>query len=432
MLLYNVGIKAGAHNYTINAVAGGETIKELGSGVANEGDAYAFAVSEVIEKDGQYYVLDDANVENYKVSYVMGNADEVKEINYVLDESIVYYAEGETLGSTSELDGASNGFYGHVVGGKGQSNTGYRIGSLAAGTYQASAYFVSADVTKNRGFRVRNTAIANADDANVIASINTTQAGLYTSEIFVISSEMDLSVSGKTTADGKVNQSSEFDYIIIRKVEDPSIIGAVDYSSAYNTVFGETMSFTDGSTKVIKFQNHSKGEAVYQGFNVMVSENATEFAALTSDWRDNYSDVADNWVTRYQVSSDGGENFDWIDWADNTMAADLTNAYVELTMKYKDGTFSINGTATNGSKVYAYNWKTEGHTGTISAKMSVDAAWLKIISVEESQEGGETGIAKINNKANVENNVYFNMAGQRVAQPAKGLYIVNGKKVVIK
>ena len=164
----------------------------------------------------------------------------------------------------------------------------------------------------------------------------------------------------------------------------------------------------------------------------MVSENATEFAALTSDWRDNYSDVADNWVTRYQVSSDGGENFDWIDWADNTMAADLTNAYVELTMKYKDGTFSINGTATNGSKVYAYNWKTEGHTGTISAKMSVDAAWLKIISVEESQEGGETGIAKINNKANVENNVYFNMAGQRVAQPAKGLYIVNGKKVVIK
>ncbi|MBQ9186766.1 MAG: hypothetical protein IJ144_02940 [Prevotella sp.] len=29
-------------------------------------------------------------------------------------------------------------------------------------------------------------------------------------------------------------------------------------------------------------------------------------------------------------------------------------------------------------------------------------------------------------------NVYYNLAGQRVAQPAKGLYIVNGKKVIMK
>ena len=33
---------------------------------------------------------------------------------------------------------------------------------------------------------------------------------------------------------------------------------------------------------------------------------------------------------------------------------------------------------------------------------------------------------------NVENDQFFNLAGQRVAQPTKGLYIVNGKKVVIK
>ena len=31
-----------------------------------------------------------------------------------------------------------------------------------------------------------------------------------------------------------------------------------------------------------------------------------------------------------------------------------------------------------------------------------------------------------------ENEVFFNLAGQRVAQPTKGLYIVNGKKVIIK
>ena len=43
-----------------------------------------------------------------------------------------------------------------------------------------------------------------------------------------------------------------------------------------------------------------------------------------------------------------------------------------------------------------------------------------------------TGINKVTAKKTEENGAYFNLAGQRVAQPTKGLYIVNGKKVVIK
>jgi hypothetical protein len=44
-----------------------------------------------------------------------------------------------------------------------------------------------------------------------------------------------------------------------------------------------------------------------------------------------------------------------------------------------------------------------------------------------------TGIEKVEKDASVkENGEFFNLAGQRVAQPTKGLYIVNGKKVVIK
>ena len=45
---------------------------------------------------------------------------------------------------------------------------------------------------------------------------------------------------------------------------------------------------------------------------------------------------------------------------------------------------------------------------------------------------GATGIdATLVNSEKV-NSQYFNLAGQRVAQPAKGLYIVNGKKVLVK
>ena len=44
-----------------------------------------------------------------------------------------------------------------------------------------------------------------------------------------------------------------------------------------------------------------------------------------------------------------------------------------------------------------------------------------------------TGISTLNvERGTLNDNSYYNLAGQRVAQPTKGLYIVNGKKVVIK
>ncbi len=41
-----------------------------------------------------------------------------------------------------------------------------------------------------------------------------------------------------------------------------------------------------------------------------------------------------------------------------------------------------------------------------------------------------TGIAEMEAVKNVENAKFYNLAGQRIAQPTKGLYIVNGKKVI--
>lgn len=46
--------------------------------------------------------------------------------------------------------------------------------------------------------------------------------------------------------------------------------------------------------------------------------------------------------------------------------------------------------------------------------------------------GGETtGIANVNVNANADSS-WYDLSGRRVAQPTKGLYIVNGKKVIIK
>ncbi|MBQ7420307.1 MAG: hypothetical protein IJV17_06165 [Prevotella sp.] len=46
--------------------------------------------------------------------------------------------------------------------------------------------------------------------------------------------------------------------------------------------------------------------------------------------------------------------------------------------------------------------------------------------------GGSTGINEVLSPASEANSIIFNLSGQRVAQPRKGLYIINGKKVMIK
>ena len=47
------------------------------------------------------------------------------------------------------------------------------------------------------------------------------------------------------------------------------------------------------------------------------------------------------------------------------------------------------------------------------------------------ENGGATGIAEVSTKKAF-NGEYYNIAGQKVAQPTKGLYIVNGKKVIVR
>ena len=46
--------------------------------------------------------------------------------------------------------------------------------------------------------------------------------------------------------------------------------------------------------------------------------------------------------------------------------------------------------------------------------------------------GNETTAIKAVEAKKVENGVFYNLAGQQVAQPSKGLYIVNGRKVIVK
>ncbi len=99
------------------------------------------------------------------------------------------------------------------------------------------------------------------------------------------------------------------------------------------------------------------------------------------------------------------------------------------------------GTATgDGTHVFALG-KKDDKVGFVKVKSGViipaGKAYLYIATPPTSRdflgfgEDDTTGIESVEQAAKVDNQ-YFNLAGQRVVQPTKGLYIVNGKKVIIK
>jgi len=78
----------------------------------------------------------------------------------------------------------------------------------------------------------------------------------------------------------------------------------------------------------------------------------------------------------------------------------------------------------------AYLETTEDITPTTENPTTTSPARASLIFIDDET----TSIKKVEKVEKVEKSdgVFYNLAGQRVAQPTKGLYIVNGKKVVIK
>ncbi|MBR0037959.1 MAG: chitobiase/beta-hexosaminidase C-terminal domain-containing protein [Bacteroidales bacterium] len=113
------------------------------------------------------------------------------------------------------------------------------------------------------------------------------------------------------------------------------------------------------------------------------------------------------------------------------VAASATAPATNL-LKAGDGTTEFDGT-TNDYILYSDGLFYQIGSGSVAvgkAYLHLDSApsasALKVIFSDEEV----TGIDAI--RSTTENGIFYNLAGQRVNQPTKGMYIVNGKKVIIK
>ena len=93
--------------------------------------------------------------------------------------------------------------------------------------------------------------------------------------------------------------------------------------------------------------------------------------------------------------------------------------------------------ALKGNKLYKCgdnNWKIEAYRAYIkmnevSEYTESSSAQAKTIKIGVSDDGA-TGIGAVT--AAEHDGVYYNLHGQRVAEPSRGIYIVNGKKIIVK
>ena len=98
------------------------------------------------------------------------------------------------------------------------------------------------------------------------------------------------------------------------------------------------------------------------------------------------------------------------------------------------GTYEATTTIAEGDYFIGGNklWKSEGNTTIAGTRAYIKAKTTKAKVACFALDGGETTAINTVNGEGTKVNGYYNLNGQRVDNPKKGLYIVNGKKVLVK
>ena len=159
------------------------------------------------------------------------------------------------------------------------------------------------------------------------------------------------------------------------------IIGDINYTSEYNTVFGENMFLTNGTSYQVNFQNHGIGGSNNnENFHVYIKNSGETKAIMRADWWDDVANANTGFTDAYKYSADGGSTTTDIDWT--TFRSDLKDANIDLSIAYEAGTVTIVGTATNGDHIYYFNFAAGAGelTGEVTLNLSVNKAWLEVLS----------------------------------------------------
>ena len=202
---------------------------------------------------------------------------------------------------------------------------------------------------------------------------------------------------------------------------------------------------------------HSMEVFITKGMLARLKESGLEicgtgFTATKAWYGDGKDNVDDNtvwtgyfWMDSWSTLEVAKTSFDGINWSDYKAIrfyseANRTNYVINVLTKWgDDGKLGDQSTMTMTNEYAELNIE--------NIDMAAKLADVDRLMVQCNKEEGDpfnftaivlvkkdaTGIENVaNSKEQTANSLFFNLAGQRVPNPGKGLYIVNGKKVIMK
>lgn len=380
--------------YTINAKENGTDLGEVA-----KGETYTDGADIAISK---FYNINNEWYETTTSPYYINIKPENKAATIEVKKSdITYFAETENLGNnTGKVSdkNMSNGAYSAIKGGETAE-----LCELPMGEYKVIIYLKA---NGNRSAIIRD--VDNSDNGtNTLCSlpINRSSAAKEYSTTLTLYETTKIGLSGYTTSTG-TNQSADLDYIYIQRTGDAT----------------ETVSVSEA------------GFATYATTNNIEVPESNDVKVMTVKVNDDNSTITLNEVkagtvipanTGILVKAPAG-NCDFVVTSDKGTELTSNNLVAATSDVTSDGT-----------KYFALTKIGEKVGFALVEKDVVIPAGKAYLEVSKgtaakffSLDGEATGINSV--KTAKADGAYYTLEGVKTTKPVKGLYIHNGKKIVVK
>lgn len=362
------------------------------------------------QKDGVYYKVDDTSKFSESGTFTDGETISKTDVYSTAESDIVFFAEVENLSNNAYADEnvSYSGGGSAMIGG---SKVAWLL-NLPAGYYAITGYELEDDKVF-RGMTLRKSNSVATDQ--VIVDVTSQTDHIMTGD-FMLPQATGVNLSG-TTLNNKVNQSVRLDYVIIRKTDDlpPTEKIAVKSASFATYVSNYNLDFSSAKTKAYKVAVESKGVATLTEVEQVPAK--TPVLLYCDGGNGVGEDIA---VTTDAVSAVTGN--DLVAGTGATVAT-TDGDYTNMILNNVDnniGFYFANNQTVDTNRAYLHILTTLAPDDA-----QTNARMYMVFDNEAS------GISAVNSEEMKVQSCY-NLSGQRISQPTKGLYIVNGKKVVIK
>lgn len=385
--------EAATYNYSVTGKVDDVVIKEFTKGQNFEGETVSSPYLRYVEKDGVWYEAARSAAAYYKTSAVLNADNQELVIAYKKADinNVAYFKEAEEIeGLTVSTNQNADIRCSNAAGAYNSSETPVVVTTLPAGTYQLTVGLWGGKDTQN--FKLN-------DGGEEPWTIPFTGSFQDVSKELVLKAETEISIPKSDAANGRC-----LDYVLIQKTAESVAVSAVKFATyvpTFNVVAPAdvkvyTAKVNEDKSAVVLTEVPA-GSVIAKGTPVLVGAEAGSynFAASAGE----ATTVADN---------------------DLKAAADDTKG---------DGATIYALVEQDGKAVFAP--LKEG------VAVSLGHAYLELPAASATrfysiQFGGETtGINEVNAAAKADG-AYYTLQGVKTSKAAKGIYIHNGKKVVIK